>query len=345
MPNFVSAGNRCLGTKETLPYMAPVIPRRLLQIVNSLPPAPSPAPAPSSVFTDDYFAGPPLLPNSVVTNDDRYKLCSQPFSCGDQRDLLYPFWIPGREDCGYPGSMLNCSGEFAELTVSSVKFRILMANYDYNIITLARLDYTDNLCPSNPRNEQFNQSALHFTDHTKLLAILYGCPDLSSNISSSPVYNYLTDFQCEDIDREGLRNYCFVTNSSSALLYMRDGTKDLGKNCKKKVSIPVSDSTLRTLRSDNPNKSLEQGFDLEIKQDCAMCLKSNGACGYNHTRNEFACFCGDGTHGHNCDGKPLSCLILFFLLFFLFDVKFGSILTHVERLNRVFGQRNPQRLV
>ncbi|KAF8080192.1 hypothetical protein N665_0966s0005 [Sinapis alba] len=292
--------NRCLGTKETLPYMAPVIPRGLLEIVNPLPPAPAPAPSP--VFTDDYVAGPPLPSNLIVTNDDRYKLCSQPFSCGNQKDLLYPFWVPGREECGYPGFMLNCSGEFAEMTVSSVKFRILMANYGLNFISLARMDYTDNLCPSNPRNEQFNQSALQFTPETKLLTILYGCQDLPSNISSSPVYNYVTDFQCED-DREGLRNYCVVKNSSSALLDMRDGTKDLGKICKKEVSIPVSEWTLNTLRSDKPNKSLEQGFNLVIKQDCLMCLKSKGACGYNHISNEVACYCSDGTHGHNCDGS------------------------------------------
>ncbi|XP_048604142.1 glycerophosphodiester phosphodiesterase GDPDL1 isoform X3 [Brassica napus] len=39
--------NRCLGTKETLPYMAPVIPRGLLQMVNPLSPAPAPSTAPS----------------------------------------------------------------------------------------------------------------------------------------------------------------------------------------------------------------------------------------------------------------------------------------------------------
>lgn len=307
--------------------MAPIIPRGLSEIVNPLPPAPAPAPSP--VFTDDYFSESPQPSNLIFTNDDRYKLCSQPFRCADQRDLLYPFWIPGREDCGYPGFMLNCSGEFAELTVSSVKFRILFPNYDSNIITLARLDYTDNLCPSNPRNEPFNQSALQFTNDTKLLTILYGCQNLSSNISSSPVYNYVTDFQCE-YDGEGLRNYCVVKNSSSALLYMRDDTKDLRKNCQMEVSIPVSESTLNILRLDNPDKSLEHGFNLEFKQDCSMCLKSKGACGYNHTSNEVACYCSDGTHGHNCDGKPLSFLILFFYFLFLFDIKFGSILTKVH---------------
>ncbi|KAL1213115.1 LEAF RUST 10 DISEASE-RESISTANCE LOCUS RECEPTOR-LIKE PROTEIN KINASE-like 2.7 [Cardamine amara subsp. amara] len=34
--------------------------------------------------------------------NELHKLYSQPFSCGDQEELLYPFWIPSREGCGHP---------------------------------------------------------------------------------------------------------------------------------------------------------------------------------------------------------------------------------------------------
>ncbi|CAH8383106.1 unnamed protein product [Eruca vesicaria subsp. sativa] len=295
--------NQCLGRNETPSYMSFFKPGSFLSLVNpkSLPPAEAPNP----VFTDDDVTESPLppvtakSPNLNFTDDGHYKLCSQPFSCGDQRDLLYPFWIPGREECGYPGFMLNCSGAFAEMTVSSVKFRILMANYDYHIISLAISDYIDNLCPTNPRNESFYLSALQFARGTELLTILYGCPDLSALISTSQVYNYFTEFQCKD-DVEGLKNYGVVKNSSSVLLYGRDGTKNLEQNCRSEVSIPVSASTLHTLRLDNPKKSLEQGFNLEINQDCSMCLESKGACGYNHISRGFVCYCDDATHGQNC---------------------------------------------
>ncbi|WZZ32544.1 hypothetical protein YC2023_015945 [Brassica napus] len=109
----------------------------------------------------------------------------------------------------------------------------------------------------------------------------------------------VNEFQCKD-DREGLKNYGVVKNSSSVLLYGRDGTKNLEENCKIEVSIPVSESTLHTLRLDNPKKSLEQGFNLEIKQDCSVCLESKGACGYNHISSGFVCYCDDATHGQNC---------------------------------------------
>ncbi|KAH0875125.1 hypothetical protein HID58_072487 [Brassica napus] len=57
---FSCAGNRCLGTKETIPpqYMSPVPPGLFLNLVNAIPPAQAPNP----VFTDDDVTEPPLPP-------------------------------------------------------------------------------------------------------------------------------------------------------------------------------------------------------------------------------------------------------------------------------------------
>ncbi|KAL0710916.1 hypothetical protein Bca4012_017894 [Brassica carinata] len=263
--------------------MAPVGPGTFVQIFTALPPDQAPTP----VFTDDD-----------VSAYDRYKRCSQPFRCGDQGGLLYPFWIPDRKSCGNPDFNLNCSSGFAEITVSSVKFRILNANYTSRIIRLARSDYMDNLCPSKPLNGPFYQTTLQLANDTALLTMLYDCQDLSS-IYSSEAYNYVTEFQC----KEGVNNYCVVINSSSPLFNWRDGIEFLKKNCTKDVSMPVSGSKLHTLNPDNLKKTLEQGFELELKQDCSLCLDSNGACGYNQTSRGFVCYCEDGTHGQNCSSS------------------------------------------
>ncbi|KAG5414540.1 hypothetical protein IGI04_002107 [Brassica rapa subsp. trilocularis] len=57
--------NRCLASKETLPYMAPVQPGGLLEVVSpgSLPPDEAPTP----VFTDADVTGPPLPPVTSTT--------------------------------------------------------------------------------------------------------------------------------------------------------------------------------------------------------------------------------------------------------------------------------------
>lgn len=274
--------------------MTPVGPGTFVPLFNALAPAQAPNPA----FTDED-----------VSAYDHYKRCSQPFRCGDQGGLLYPFWIPEREACGNPSFNLDCSSGFAEITVSSVKFRILKANYTSGIIRLARSDYMDNLCPSNPLNGPFLPNALQLPTDTDKLIMLYGCKDLSSLIFSSQVYNYVTEFHCKD-QVEGVSNYCVVMNSSSALFSGRDGLDNLKNNCTKDVSIPVSGSKLHSLK-----KTLEQGFELELKQDCSMCLESKGACGYNQTSRGFVCYCDDGTHGDTCIssyGKRSSSLILFF---------------------------------
>ncbi|KAL0711813.1 hypothetical protein Bca4012_018791 [Brassica carinata] len=263
--------NRCLGEKEPPPlYMAPVGPGNFVPLFSALPPAEAPTP----VFTGDD-----------VSAYDHYKRCSQPFRCGDQGGLLYPFWIPEREACGNLGFNLDCSSGFAEITVSSVKFRILKTNYTPRIIRLARSDYIENLCPSNPLNGPFLQNALQLPTDTDLLIMLYGCKDLSSLIFSSQVYNYATEFHCKD-QIEGVRNYCVVINSSSTLFSGRDGFDNLKNNCTKDVSMPVSGSKLHSLK-----KTLEQGFELELKQDCSMCLESKGACGYNQASGGgFVCY-------------------------------------------------------
>ncbi|KAH0851725.1 hypothetical protein HID58_094513, partial [Brassica napus] len=71
--------------------------------------------------------------------DELHRRCSQSFSCGDQTDLFYPFWIPSRVECGHPDFQLQCSERFAEVSISAVKFRILEANSTSRVIRLARL--------------------------------------------------------------------------------------------------------------------------------------------------------------------------------------------------------------
>ncbi|KAL0844498.1 hypothetical protein Bca101_017744 [Brassica carinata] len=278
--------NRCLGEKERPRYMAPVGPGTFVRLFNDLPPDQAPAP----VFTD-----------YDVSAYDRYKRCSQPFRCGDQDGLLYPFWIPDREACGNPGFILSCSSGFAEITVSSVKFRILKANYTSRIIRLARSDYIDNLCPPSPINGQIPQSALQLATDDRL-TMLYGCQNLSSVIYSSEAYSYVTEFKCND-QKEGVNNYCVVINSSTSLFNGWGWHRFIEENCTKYVSMPVSGSNLHTLHSDNLKKTLEQGFELELTQNCSMCLDSKGACGYNQTSRGFVCYCDDGTHGQNCSSS------------------------------------------
>ncbi|CAE5963187.1 unnamed protein product [Arabidopsis arenosa] len=245
-----------------------------------------------------------LHPLLDATEPELHRRCVGPFSCGDQSELFYPFWKSGREDCGHPDFKLDdCSGRFAELSISSVKFRILEANYVSGIIRLARLDYISNLCPQNPPNAPFNENVLPFTPDTELLTIYYDCPE-------SSISTYFGELDCDGGDGVDRKNYYVTRNLSSPLL---SGVNDLLSNfrrlCQRYVSIPASGSALDALQNlpteDNLKNALKEGFQLQLNQDCPMCMESGGACGYDQTRTSsgFVCYCIDKSSNHTCGSK------------------------------------------
>ncbi|KAJ0256086.1 Serine-threonine/tyrosine-protein kinase [Hirschfeldia incana] len=233
-----------------------------------------------------------VTPSFVFSADDKlHILCSKPFSCGDQTGLLYPFWISGREDCGHPDFKVNCSGGFAELSISSVKYRILEANYDSRIIRLARSDFIGNLCPTDPSNMPFNQSVLPLAPSTELLTIFYHC----SQEFSQYVPAYFGAFACGGGDDDDKKDYYVTRNLSSPQLQaISPVLANLSVFCDKNVSIPASGPALNTLQlnssTDDLQKALEEGFKLGLNQDCSICLTSGGACGFNRSSSGFICY-------------------------------------------------------
>ncbi|XP_022551747.2 LEAF RUST 10 DISEASE-RESISTANCE LOCUS RECEPTOR-LIKE PROTEIN KINASE-like 1.4 isoform X1 [Brassica napus] len=246
----------------------------------------------------------PLHPPTV---DELHQRCSGPFSCGNKEELLfYPFWRSGRENCGHPDFKLDCSGEFPELDMSSVKYRILSMSYeDSPVIRLARSDYIGNLCPPDPRNASLSESILQLVRDTDLLTLYYDCNVLPPASAGS----YIRVLDC---GYEGHRTSYYVTrNLSSPLL---KGISDLLDNfttlCRRNVSIPVSRQALNKLEEspsqDNLENALDHGFELGVNNDCSQCIESGGACGYSQKSRSFICYCVDKPHNRNCRDTGLS---------------------------------------
>ncbi|XP_013603316.1 PREDICTED: probable receptor-like protein kinase At1g67000 [Brassica oleracea var. oleracea] len=230
------------------------------------------------------------------SDDELYKLCRKTFSCGEHADVYYPLWGPGREACGHPDFKLNCSGGFAEVKISAVKFGIIYSSY-YRI-TLRRSDYIDNLYPRNPLNVQFNENVVFFPLNTEVLTVYYDCPNFSPIRSHS---SYIGELDAVN----GIRNYYVTKNlTSPSLDDIRGLLNNFSEMCKRNVSIPASGSALESLQrspsQDNLKKAIEQGFDLYVNLDCRRCTYSGGACGYNQTSSLFVCYCKDGPHTSTC---------------------------------------------
>lgn len=170
-----------------------------------------------------------------------------------------------------------------------MKFRILEVNYESRYIKLARSDYIGDLCPKDPLNVPFDESVLPLVPNTDLLTIYYDCNQDFSGYDST----YVGALACDDGDGKG--NYYVTRNLSSPLLQeSRSVFNDFRVFCDKNVSIPANGPALTTLQTsssrDNLKKALEEGFELELNQECSRCLALQGACGYNRTSNRFACY-------------------------------------------------------
>ena len=246
-----------------------------------------------------------VIPSCVFSTNELRDRCSQPFRCGDQTGLSYPFWTSGREDCGHPEFKVECSGGFAEVSITSVKYRILEANYTSGIIRLARSDFIGGLCPKDLLNATFDERVVTLAPTTEFLTIYHNCS------REFPMYvsTYVGDLRCGDGDGDDddTISYYVTSDLSSPLLNgIRGQLEDFGLSCKT-VSIRVSRPLLNALQGnrtrDNLQRTLAEGFQLELSQECSSCLASNGACGFNQNSGGFVCYCVDETNNRTCSSK------------------------------------------
>ncbi|KAL1222286.1 LEAF RUST 10 DISEASE-RESISTANCE LOCUS RECEPTOR-LIKE PROTEIN KINASE-like 2.1 [Cardamine amara subsp. amara] len=227
-----------------------------------------------------------VIPSCVFSVDVHHKKCIPWFKCGKDTYLNYPFWTADREECGHPDFKVNCSGDFAEFNISSVKFQIIEMNYYDDVIRLARMDYRNNLCPQHPENATINQNVLPFPEDTELGTFYYNCSGPRADL---PFNDYITKLECGP-------SY-FVSSPS-------DG---LRASCERIVNIPVSRSALKIEEKLQSLKTIEtaldEGFKLNFNSVCSGCILSRGACGFNESSKAFVCYCGDGPHEHTCQDE------------------------------------------
>ncbi|XP_019059319.1 PREDICTED: LOW QUALITY PROTEIN: LEAF RUST 10 DISEASE-RESISTANCE LOCUS RECEPTOR-LIKE PROTEIN KINASE-like 1.3 [Tarenaya hassleriana] len=249
-----------------------------------------------------------VFASCVLSVEERHRICSSPFPCGNQTELSYPFWIKGREDCGHPDFELDCNRGFAEFNISSVNLRILEVDFlESRSITLARTDYLNTLCPSNLVNVSlFNEIFLGYLPGTEVITLYHDCRDFPG---FSPTV-YIGELPCEYDD--GGKGYFVTRNISLPLL---DGVRamlnEFTRSCEQ-VDIPASGTALVALQASptpqNLQMAFDEGFGLTLNYaTCEACRESGGACGYNRTAEAFVCYCMNDSHERTCDsGKKSS---------------------------------------
>jgi hypothetical protein len=275
----------------------------------------------------------------VFANDDeRYVNCSNSLDCGDIKGVGYPFWGSNRPDyCGYPELKLDCStDQDLEITIEKLTYKVLGIDNQSRILSVARRDYAENICPTLILNTTWIPNLLNYTSDDQNITIYYGCPTQGAP-TALPL---LPQFPCY-INATEMTGYFTTVPNLSDLGSSASNLISYLASCKDSIKVTVRESTFQqSLSVPNVTQLLEglnQGFGLEWNASnnfCDTCQSSGGKCGYNQTTTAFTCYCKDQPQQFSCQQSPpeaqsptndqsssmSSCLLL---CFFSADVTLG----------------------
>ncbi|KAL3748826.1 hypothetical protein ACJRO7_009980 [Eucalyptus globulus] len=222
-----------------------------------------------------------------------------PFVCGDQQ-IGYPFRHDEQPDhCGCPGYELSCDGHNPILSMESLEYRVIHMNMSRQILQVARMDLSDDVCLGTHVNTTLNFSLFDYASSYFNSTLFYYCD------SSLPTPPHVR-FSCP-LSGDGY----FALDA--------DHENPLHELCNFSVLVPISQSEAPGLtpppegKDDsafisraNISEFLNKGFEVTWTANtslCENCTKSGGRCGYDWTRQEFNCFCPDGPSSLVCNRR------------------------------------------
>ncbi|PIN03331.1 hypothetical protein CDL12_24148 [Handroanthus impetiginosus] len=230
--------------------------------------------------------------------DQQYQTCGQTLlQCGDISGIGYPFWGGNRNaSCGYPGFELNCQNNTFRLNISSMIYRVLDINNTTRTLRVARDDLWDNVCPRVVTNTALNFTIFDYysTANDQNITLHYGCTINPVAIAGISPYN----FNCSV---NGLFSWNYYLTGQNS--WLGNGTP-----CNTVISVPVNGTAAPALA--NPwsvnllQGALNNGFWIQWSannDNCNVCVRSGGVCGYNADSGSFSCYCSNGTRRATCD--------------------------------------------
>ncbi|XP_056175307.1 LEAF RUST 10 DISEASE-RESISTANCE LOCUS RECEPTOR-LIKE PROTEIN KINASE-like 2.1 [Syzygium oleosum] len=224
-----------------------------------------------------------------------------PFVC-DNQQISYPFRHSEQPSyCGYPGYELGCDRDNLTLSMESLEYRVIHMNMSTQILEVARMDLSDDICLGRHVNTTLNSNLFDYTSSDLTSTLFYDCNSLPSPIPGS------YQFSCP-ASRDGY----FAPNVDLA-----NPPHEL---CNFSVLVPISpsdDAPALPPPSEGSNVSatinraaislfLSKGFEITWianTSQCENCTISGGRCGYDWTRREFNCFCSDRAYPRTCHGS------------------------------------------
>ncbi|XP_039161760.1 LEAF RUST 10 DISEASE-RESISTANCE LOCUS RECEPTOR-LIKE PROTEIN KINASE-like 2.7 [Eucalyptus grandis] len=224
-----------------------------------------------------------------------------PSNCGGQ-EISYPF----RHDkqpryCGHPDYELDCNGDSLTLSMESLKYRVIHMNTSTQILVVARLDLSKEICLETYNETTLDLNLFNYTSNDLNSTLFFDCYSWPNPPwPTFPPY----PFSCP----ESQDGYFFLGV---------DLPKPLLDPCSSIVHVPISksetlgfpppwmDGNESATISEILNKGFEITWILNTSLQCESCNKSGGRCGYGWTGEKFNCFCPDGAYLTTCPGSPI----------------------------------------
>ncbi|KAE9445159.1 hypothetical protein C3L33_22943, partial [Rhododendron williamsianum] len=239
-----------------------------------------------------------LTPSLSTTLPD----CDRAFACGSLQNITYPFTGGARPptaacprnrpaSCGHPNFGLDCQSQAPLITINSIASRVLSIHISTRTLTVARVEFWNNPCPSPTHHMNPAQDTAHFaySNDSQNVMIYYGCPALPSVMPPNQ-FSCITDG---------------ITTASYFVITSAGEVPDSG--CTSSIVVHVNQAVAQGLMSVPPSititEVLDRGFGLRWDTNdtiCSECVQSGGVCG-SGSGYVFACLCPAEVYPEACN--------------------------------------------
>lgn len=224
-------------------------------------------------------------------SSELHSSCSELFSCGNIKDVGYPFWGGSRASgCGYPDLQLTCENNTtAKVMIANVSYLVLGVYPQTQVLSIARQDYSNGLCSPQFTNTTIDPKFYDLVAGYINFTLIYGCP-------SYGITNIPGQFNCS-IDGIAFKGGYTLPGAHGPAA------------CSKSVVIPVSQALIADVgnSSNSLAKILLKGFEIRLNVDdaaCGECMRSKGVCGYDFSMHQTTCYCANRSSGSRTCSSP-----------------------------------------